>query len=392
MAGDSHAPAKSNKPSNSNFRQQRLVAWQPIMSPPHVVACLIIVAAAFIPVGVAIIYANSDAKDVEVQYDQLNTCGFNAQSSGLFRFGNFSMGCNNTIRFVIDQHMTAPVYMYYKLTNFYQNHRRFAKSRDVFQLVGNNPSKSAMSDCEPFISPGDNNGLGGTRLNANGASTTFGAFTYSPCGLVPWSMFNDSFVLYRDVSGTPMLICNGSNFNKATNEPLSAGMLCHKSGITWASDHDKFKTPYFAGNIWTANRNYYNVTPIATTNAFLRFGWYAGEPGHEVPVTTDEDLMVWMRTASLPEFRKLYRVIDVDLPPGVYYMQINEYFPVGSFGGTKSFALSTLSWLGGKNAFLGIAYIVVGAVSFLFGIIFLVIYQVNRDRMQQSIDSLSELQ
>ena len=32
--------------------------------------------------------------------------------------------------------MKAPVYFYYKLENFYQNHRRYVKSRNDDQLAG----------------------------------------------------------------------------------------------------------------------------------------------------------------------------------------------------------------------------------------------------------------
>lgn len=47
-------------------------------------------------------------------------------------------------------------------------------------------------------------------------------------------------------------------------------------------------------------------------------------------------------------------------------------FDVDSFKGKKSLVVSTTSWLGGKNAFLGIAYIVVGFVCIALGIAFAV--------------------
>lgn len=62
--------------------------------------------------------------------------------------------------------------MYYGLTNFYQNHRRYVKSRDDAQLAGGtvNSEGDLSSDCDPFR---ENNSI-----------------PIAPCGAVANSMFN----------------------------------------------------------------------------------------------------------------------------------------------------------------------------------------------------------
>lgn len=49
-------------------------------------------------------------------------------------------------------------------------------------------------------------------------------------------------------------------------------------------------------------------------------------------------------------------------------------YPVRSFEGRKRMILSTISWMGGKNPFLGIAYITVGSVCFFLGVVLLIIH------------------
>lgn len=63
--------------------------------------------------------------------------------------------------------------MYYGLTNFYQNHRRYVKSRDDRQLLGNNDTPT--SDCAPF------------QYGDNGKPV-------APCGAIANSLFSGKSV------------------------------------------------------------------------------------------------------------------------------------------------------------------------------------------------------
>jgi hypothetical protein len=49
-------------------------------------------------------------------------------------------------------------------------------------------------------------------------------------------------------------------------------------------------------------------------------------------------------------------------------------FPVTAFSGEKRFVISTTSFMGAKNNFLGIAYVVTGSLCILLALIFTVIH------------------
>jgi len=281
---------KSKRPANTAFKQQRLKACQPILTPIPVIITFLVIGIIFVPVGVVMLISSNNVVEVETRYD--NNC---------------QIGEICTVTLDIKEKMEEPVYLYYKLTNYYQNHRRYVKSRNDQQLRGNKvTSKSDIEDCDPVKS-----------LDGSSDKNNF----FLPCGLIAKSYFNDTFTL------------------RSPNNNL---VPLKKKGIAWSSDLDhKFKNP---GS---------DVPGIRVISDF-----------------EDEDFVVWMRTAGLPTFKKLYRIINTDLQPGNYSVTIQNNYPTDKFDGKKYVVLSTVSWLGGKNPFLGIAYIVVGSLCIALGILF----------------------
>ncbi|KAK2415848.1 ALA-interacting subunit [Trifolium repens] len=92
-------------------------------------------------------------------------------------------------------------------------------------------------------------------------------------------------------------------------------------------------------------------------------------------LSEQEDLIVWMRRAALPTFRKLYGKIEVDLEVNdEITIAIENNYNTYEFGGKKSVVLSTTTWIGGKIDFLGTAYILIGGLSLVYSLIFLLMY------------------
>jgi hypothetical protein len=80
------------------------------------------------------------------------------------------------IKFNVISDLDAPVFQYYKLTNFYQNNRRYVQSLNTGQLQGDyvDPGTLSGSNCKPLAVDSENR-------------------AYYPCGLIANSVFNGAF-------------------------------------------------------------------------------------------------------------------------------------------------------------------------------------------------------
>ena len=93
---------------------------------------------------------------------------------------------------------------------------------------------------------------------------------------------------------------------------------------------------------------------------------------------TDEHFIVWMRPAGLPNFRKLWGRIEQQIEENSNVeVTIEDNFNVTSFNGQKYLILSTVNAFGGKNSFLGISYIVLGGISIILAVVFIIGYNIH---------------
>ncbi|KAL8691774.1 MAG: hypothetical protein Q9218_003075 [Villophora microphyllina] len=274
-----------------------------------------------------------------------------------YKYGNFtpqepSPMCS--LQFTIPHDLDPPVFLYYRLTNFYQNHRRYVKSLDTNQLKGDAVSSGTISksNCDPL------------RLDSQKRP-------YYPCGLIANSLFNDSFA-------QPLLL------NVEGKNQMNQTYNMTNKGIAWDSDKALYgKTKYKPADI---------AVPPNWRKRYPDTGYSEDNPPPDLD--SFEEFQVWMRTAGLPAFSKLAKRNDKEkMACGTYQLDIIDSrfakegvvmlltsmsdFNVTIYGGTKSILISTRTVMGGKNPFLGIAYIVVGGICILLGAIFTITHLIK---------------
>ncbi|KAJ1564653.1 hypothetical protein HK405_014302, partial [Cladochytrium tenue] len=346
----------ANRPANTAFKQQRLKAWQPILTPKFVLPAYFAVGCLFIPLGIGLYLASDKVTEIVFDYTQCSQNGALSYPVTNSSYSGTSKNC--TVNFNIDSDMAGPVYFYYRLTNFYQNHRRYVKSYDSNQLANKLGLGSPSSNCDPLSTPSQVSDLTTTYPWISSSSAVSSGAQIYPCGLIANSYFSDV------ISDLTQLTSSGAK--TSTTVQFSA------SGIAWPGDSTKFVKSSLPSLV-TGNLTTTVFPPPQWVKAFPGADFSKGYTTANFPdVGANERFQVWMRPAGLPNFRKIWGVYSGAIAAGPYQVVITDNFDVASFGGTKSIVISTASILGGKNPFLGVAYIVVGALCWVLGILFLI--------------------
>ncbi|KAK6487081.1 transmembrane protein 30C [Huso huso] len=325
------------RPDNTAFKQQKLPAWSPTLKAETVLPFFFLSGVACIMIGVLLCITAAGVQEIKVDYTEERDCA-DCYSLRLDR-ANSIIDCACTVSFSLSEAFKGDVFMYYGLTNFHQNQRHYMVSRDNAQLVGRQYNlKNPSITCIPF-----DKYKNGTPI--------------APCGAIANSIFNDTLQLFYH-----------PDKNTETPVPLL------KTDISWFTDRTvKFQNPSPKDNLTAAF--------AGTAHPFY---WW--KPVYQLSVEknnngfVNEDLIVWMRQAAFPSFKKLYRRLNrtqefnEGLPAGNYSVKISYNYPVGKFKGRKSVILSTVSRLGGQSNFLGVAYCASGAIILIVAIFLTVVH------------------
>ena len=296
-----------SKLKQSKFYQQRLPAWRPVPTLCSIIIFYSIFSIIFITIGIILIIFSNEIKEIEFKYNELCKDNKNGECQ---------------INFEIPEDMNSPIFIYYKLYGFYQNSRRYMKSRSQNQLIGEETSLSEIKsseDCDPIYTNGDM-GFDNSTKAADGKTSLIKDELAIPCGIMAKTFFNDNYTNW-----------------KINEEEINI----NETNIAWEKDKKLFK------------------------NTNLSKQWINVE---------NEHFIVWMRPAGLPDIKKLWgKIENKNLKKGdkLEITVINNY-DVDMFNGNKSIILNTINVFGGNNTFLGICFVVVGGISLLLGIGFII--------------------
>jgi LEM3 (ligand-effect modulator 3) family / CDC50 family len=322
----------------------------------------------FFSTGFKIQDLSNSVVELKVTYD-----GYNLEDPlcGINNTYNAKRRCR--IEFEAPQRMEPPILVHYELTNFHQNHKSYYQSRDAFQLLGRSSKDQTELEAE-YCNP--LNKLGDIWLN--------------PCGLIANTFFNDIFRLQsgNDANGNPLELLEdgiawasdllykyaqpeGFRMEPCDNPFPDSNGTCDPDCCSPSDSHSdlSWSCQQAVINRKDDNKCYRYHYPDEDITQYL----YETYPDVISPLegVENEHFVVWMRTATLPTFRKLYGYFNEPIKKGEkFVIEVESNYVVQDFAGSKSIVVSTTNIFGGKNLVLGESFIVLGFFCLVVAVLF----------------------
>lgn len=348
----------NHRPKVNSFTQQQLRAVHPIFTPKTIIPLLLVLAVIFVPIGVAMYLGQNKVREFVIEYTDCESLANSDTWTELpssaydYRFHKdisikpvWKLATNSSsvfadyadeqtickLQFQVPESIGPHVYMYYRLKDFYPNHRRYATSFSEDQIRGEEASEHDIKDtvgqnCQP--------------LSIDDAT---GKIIY-PCGLIANSMFNDTFTIL-----------------KAANDTSDDYML-YRENIAWKYGKSRFKKTSYSPDDVVPPPNWAKMYPDGYTEDNMP------------DISEWPEFQNWLAPSALSKFSKLISKNDDDvLSSGTYEVDIGLHWPVDDFNGHKYLYLTTKTLTGGKNPFLGICWIVAGGICVVLAILFVVL-------------------
>jgi len=199
--------------------------------------------------------------------------------------------CGNQTNCILEidlpENFTAPIGLYYRLTNFYQLHRQIANSFSSMQLRGMVANTKDLAKCNPH-----------TYIN----DTIHPANLYVPCGSLPAAVFNDTFSFLGFDGFSETEITLSMDRKVLYNAPAPE----YTNSSNWLQDSGLFPRG-----------------------------------------VQDEHFISWMRQSAFSPFRKLYAFSQKkNLSATKYQISIKNNYPTSLFKGEKYIVISEIRFFG----------------------------------------------
>lgn len=267
-----------------------------LITPKRIVFILYFCGLAFLALGLTFLYSTSRLYSEEVEYDK-----------------KCEQEANCIVNFRINNEIKGNFVLLYKLSSYFQNHRRIYESLSYDQLRGKFLDYSKLSACSPRISSGSSKDV---------------KDLYAPCGIRALSFFNDSYYWL-----------NHSLEFTEKNIALNSDLRFFKSLNSGYDNSIRFL------------KDYYNF-PDENMN---------------------EHFLVWMRSAAMPKFVKVYaKCINCTMYPGNYSVLIRMSYPKSVYSGPRHLVLIQTSSFGSSSYIISVSYLTFGGFSILMATGFLI--------------------